>query len=181
MRKTSNEAELKRGLRELERAREGELQPKRDRLATLDGLIAEAEKKIKRLVAEFANEKDEIAAEALREQRQAAIKSRDALRKEQALLQAELDRREMSPERQATIFQMARAVGRRMGGNPTVSQKRDLLEALEVRVTFYRLEEKRRVLLDWAIGKGAALYLGDDCPCLSSTGSGPCSPPRRGQ
>lgn len=168
LRKTSNEAELKRALQELGQERESELQPKYERLASLDGLIAEAEGKIKRLVAEFANERDETALDALRTQRQAVIKSRDGLQKEQALLKAELERREVSPERRATIFQMARAFGRRMGGNPSVSQKRDFLDALEVRVTFWRLEEKRRVQLDWAIGKGAALLLGEEVSCLSS-------------
>jgi DNA invertase Pin-like site-specific DNA recombinase len=179
LRNTSNEANLKKGLRELGQTRAAELQPKYERLASLDGLIADTEARIKRLVAEFANERDDTALEALRAQRQAAIKNRDALLKEQTLLKAELDRREVHPERQATIFQMARAVGRRMGANPTVNQRRDLLEALEVKVTFWRLEEKRRALLDWAIGKGAALYLGDEGPCLSSIDWAPCNPRRR--
>jgi hypothetical protein len=177
---TSDEAELKRGLRELGQARAAELEPKQEELESLKRLIADSEKKIKRLVAEFANEKDESALDELRAQRHAEVKHRESLAKRRDLVEAEIAKRARPPEWQATTFQMARAIGRRMGGNPTVSQKRDILEALEVQVTFFRLEDRRRLLLDWEIGEGAALYLGDDSPCLPTAGWAPYNPRRRG-
>jgi len=179
MANTENDTKLREGIAKMGTARETELVHKRERLATCEGLLVALAKKIRRIVADLYGAETDVTAEALRGQRAAAEKEYIGLSKERDMLLAEVARRELTQERQEQIYQMARAIGRRMGGYKTAEQKRAGLEALEVSVKFWRLDSKRRIDFDWALGAGAVLYLGDDNPCLPNTDWGPCTLPRR--
>lgn len=165
-----DEGQIKRGVYRLAEKREQELEPKRQRLGTVDDLVGQAERSIKRLAAEFAGATDEVIADALREQMQATGKQREALARERELLIAELDQREMSKEKQAAILKMAAEITQKLGTDPGMEHKRALLEALEVEVEFWRLDE-RRIRVNWAIAAGITVYLDDVVSTHSWLGS----------
>lgn len=142
------------GLKKLEEQREQELQPSRDRLAMIADLMDQAERKINRLAAEFANTTEPVITEALRAQMKAAARERESLLTEQAILRAKVEQRELSASKIEAVKKHARAVQSRLDGNPSCDRKRELLEFWSVSVSV-RWEEGRRwldmscIVKDW--------------------------------
>lgn len=128
-----DEARLEAGLIEYTRRCETELQPKRERLSLIDGLIAEAEHKVKRLASAFADEKDDLIAAALRDEMRAASRVCDALKVERDALRAEVVQGELTEAERLQIKELAAEVRQRLEA-PTLEQKRALIDLLDVRV-----------------------------------------------
>lgn len=87
---------LENGLRTYSARRESELSPKRERLETVNSLIARQEGAIQRLAAEFAQQESKVVQAALKEQMHTAGRDLDALEGERTILQAEVKQAEFS-------------------------------------------------------------------------------------
>lgn len=129
----SDPEKLDKGLRELAERQETELQPKYERLALVIDLVIETENKIKRLAGAFADERDEMIADALRAEMKAAGRERDALVAEREGLRAELTAGKMTETERNAIKTLAAEVTRNLA-TPTFAQKRALMNLLDVRV-----------------------------------------------
>ncbi|MCA1554290.1 MAG: recombinase family protein [Chloroflexi bacterium] len=129
----TDEEKLDKGLREMATLRESELEPKRARLETIDGLVAKAEAKVKRLAAVIADTDDEASLDALRAELKVAGKTRDALMAERETIRAELAHGELTEADRARIMALASVIRARLGDEPTFEQKRELLELLDLR------------------------------------------------
>jgi hypothetical protein len=85
-----------------------ELSPKRDRLATVVGLIGETESQIKRLATAYAEAENDVVAESLKAELRNAGKKLDALRDESARLEAEIGMGKLLPDEVAAIKELSR-------------------------------------------------------------------------
>ncbi|MFX1412114.1 MAG: hypothetical protein ACFFA6_17360 [Promethearchaeota archaeon] len=84
-----------------------ELSPKRDRLATVRGLIDKVEGQIKRLATAYAEAENDVVAESLKAELRNAGKKLDALRDESARLEAEIGMGKLLPDEVAAIKKLA--------------------------------------------------------------------------
>ena len=128
-----DESKLDKGLQELAERQDTELQPKRERLALIDELIAEAERKVKRLASAFAEERDELIAATLRGEMKTAGRQREALMAERDTLHADLTQGEMTEAEQAAVKALAAEIRQRLA-DPTFDKRRVLMNLLDVRV-----------------------------------------------
>ncbi len=139
---------LDKGLRALAERQETELYPKYERLALIVDLIAEAERKIKRLAGAFAEERDEMIAAALRGEMKAAARERDALIAERDSLRADLTLGQMTEAERKAVMALADEVRRNLGV-ATFAQKRALLNLLDVRVKLEWRDGVKGLLVSW--------------------------------
>lgn len=123
---------------------EGELQAKRERLAQVEELITEAEQKVRRLARAFGDEKDETVAAALRAEMKVASRSLDSLKAERETLCAVIEQGAIDDNKREYILQQARKFRARLS-DPTIEQKRSLLDAINFRAKF-RIDETGRWL-----------------------------------
>lgn len=120
---------LRHGIRRMAEREATELQPKRERLALLEELIAKEERKIARLIEEFSNAEDAIILDALREKRKEASKNREALVAERVILDADLSQKMMTPQQEEAILEKARALRTELD-DPDFETKRYFLDRL---------------------------------------------------
>ena len=104
----TDEAGLKESLRKYQAEREELNHPLRDKLKTVDGLIAEHEKQLERLLDLYLG--GDFAKEMLVERKQRLEKTLDGLREEQTRLAALLKEQEFSESRIMSILEFAQAV-----------------------------------------------------------------------
>jgi NAD(P)-dependent dehydrogenase (short-subunit alcohol dehydrogenase family) len=99
----------------------------------IDHLVAEAERKVKRLASAFADERDELIAATLRGEMKAAGREREALMAERDTLQADLTQGEMTEAERAEVKALAAEIHQRLA-DPTFDKRRVLMNLLDVRV-----------------------------------------------
>ncbi len=126
-------ARLEAGLSAMVDRRETDVQPKRERLAMTESLIADAERKIKRLASAYAEESDAMVSSALRTEMKAAGREREALIAERESLRAQLTQGEVTEADRQTIREVAANIQHKLSA-PTFEQMRELLNILEVQV-----------------------------------------------
>jgi site-specific DNA recombinase len=137
-----DEDSLKEGLLEVSEIRHTELQPKRARLDIIENLIADAERKVKKLAAAFAAERDEVVEAALRGEMKAAGRERELLAAEREAIQAELRQGEITESDRAIILGLAAEIRQRLG-EPSYESKRSLVNMLDVRLQLVIREEQK--------------------------------------
>lgn len=135
---------LRAGLADYAQTREGELEPKRDRLGKVGELIAEADRKIRRLATAFGNEPDEIVADALRGEMKATSRIRESLILEADQLHAQIENRAITKPQEQSILAQAAAIRDKLR-NPTPAQKRALFDVLDFKAVF-RVDDTGRWL-----------------------------------
>jgi site-specific DNA recombinase len=159
-------ARLDRGLRRLQKRTAAELQPKRDRLAAVEGLIEKADKKIQKLVSAFADddavdEDDENAAvaNAVKAEIKTANNRRKAFLAERDRLLAELAQGEISDEAREGI---RGRIGEILGAvhRATYADKRFVIEKLDVKAQIRHSPKGCRLQVSCALApKGVSLPL----------------------
>ena len=144
------------GLREYAAGRAREVQPIQSEADSIGELLAKAERKVSRYAAALGDEDDEIAAAALQQQMGLAAQELARLRERAAKLAGLIEQHEVSQGKIDEIRRMTAAIRRRLPGDPSIAQKRDLLDVLSVSVKLRRDEQGRRWLdlscgiPDWA-------------------------------
>jgi site-specific DNA recombinase len=144
------------GLREYADQRAHEVQPIQSEAASIGELLAKVERKVSRYAAALGDEDDEIKTEALNQQLSLAAQELARLRERQAKLAGLIEQHEVSQGKIDEIRRMTAAIRRRLPGDPSTAQKRDLLDVLNVSVKLRRDEAGRRWLdlscgiPDWA-------------------------------
>ena len=128
-----NEENLEKGLKQVNEDREKGLTEKRERLALLESLVSDAERKVKRLVKAFSEEDDDLIAEALRAEMKAAGRIKDALVIEERVLRIEIEQGLLSEADLQAITAMARQIRGNLA-EPDFLTKRAVMHALEVKV-----------------------------------------------
>lgn len=156
-------AQLEEGLTHYGAQREADAQPLRERVAGLNLEIAEAERRIKVLAAEFAGEKDEFIAATLRTQQKQAAAQRAAAIAARSKVNAQLTRAELSEADKAQIRAWAAEV-RAEWPELTFEKRRALLAMID----FQAQAEYRADVLGLAMTCG--LKLGDDWRSLEKEG-----------
>lgn len=141
-----DEEKLNAGLRAWSNRSETELEPKRERLSLIEKLVTDAEGKIKRLTAAFADEQDETISVAIRGQMREAGRERTALVAERDGLRAELTQSELSPTDVEAIKYVAADIRRKLS-DPTLEQRRALLNLLDVQVKLAWKDDERCVIV----------------------------------
>jgi site-specific DNA recombinase len=135
-----------RGLRDYADRRAREVKPMRTEADSLADLIAKAERKVTRYAAAMGDEDDEIAAAAMRHQMALAAQELARLRERQAQVAGLIEQREISQDKIAMVRRMAPALRRRLLGNISHVDKRDLLDVLSVSVKLRRDDQAQRWL-----------------------------------
>ena len=128
------------GLQEMIESRADEVGPKRDRVVTLEKLIGDEDKKVKRLVAELAYHDDEIVLEAIRQEINYAMKSRDVLSDERDHLELELSNIVVSENQKNQVLIFAAEIARGLE-NADFEQKRFIMDTLAVRAGLHYEDE----------------------------------------
>ncbi len=141
---------LDRGLKELMRQRAGEVRPKRLRNKNIDMLIDDTKKKIRRLVQEMANHYDDVVLDAFRQEISQYSKNRDALIDERDRLVSELSNTEITEDQKDRIVATAAKIVRGLD-NPSVDNKRQILDILDVHATLYYDDLGKRVEVSCAL------------------------------
>ena len=130
-----DDTKLDKGLDAMAARRENELEPKRQRLATLDDLSAQSERRIRNLSSAIADVDNDIALETMKKDIRAHSRDREAYQAEHERITTELAQREMTEAVRADI---QRAVDKiRITGvldKGLYEDKRYLLDALDVRM-----------------------------------------------
>jgi site-specific DNA recombinase len=134
------------GLREYVARRAREVKPMQTEADSIDDLIEKAGRKVNRFAAEFGNAPNEIVAEAMRQQMNLAAQELSRLQERRSKLVGLIEQREISQSKLEEIRRVAAAIRRRLPGDPTFVQKRDLLDVLDVRVKLRRDEANCRWL-----------------------------------
>ncbi len=138
----SDQAKLSVSLEMWQKHSQSEQEPRHNRLTSVEQLIAQAEHKIKRLTTAFADELDDMVAEAVRQQLKDAGRERTALIAERDALQAALTEGELSADDVKAIQDIAREITGKVT-DATYEQKRALLNMLDVRVKLVWKDEQR--------------------------------------
>ena len=138
----SDPAKLRKGLQEMTERSEAELAPTRARLGIVNDLIAAAEDKIKRLAAAFGEEKDPVIAGALRSEMKLAGSERKALEAERETLAAEVAQGNLTEAEINEVLSLAEQITDKLI-DPTLEQKRGLLNLLDVQVKLGWKESER--------------------------------------
>jgi len=125
---------LKRGLDRMAQRSAAELQPKRDRLTQVEGLLKQCETRIERLMSDWGDEDNEDLRAAAKIEIKRTNKQRDGLIKERDGLNSEIAQAEFSPDlRRDITAKVAEVMGKIH--NATYEKKRYLLDKLDVQLT----------------------------------------------
>jgi site-specific DNA recombinase len=141
-----NDERREKGLREFAARRASEAEPLKTEAESVDELAAKAERKVNRLAAALADEDDAIKAAAFNQQMTTAAQELARLRERQAHLAGLIEQHEISQGKIDEIRSVTAAIRRRLPGDPSNIQKRDLFDVLDVRIKQRRDEAGRRWL-----------------------------------
>ncbi len=174
-----DEMQLEIGLNRFAAQREGDAQPKRDRVAQLESEIAEFERQIRVLAAEVRAEKDEFVAATLREQQRISASQRTAAKAARSKAMAELTRAELTAEDRAQIKAWAAEI-REEWGELTFEQKRTLLAIVDFHATVEYHEDVRGLCMTCGlnvdanlnrVGQWASLEKAESLKCTNGSNS----------
>lgn len=125
---------LKRGLDRMAQRSAAELQPKRDRLVQVEGLLKQCETRIERLMRDWGDEDNEDLRAAAKVEIKRTNKQREGLIKERDGLNNEIAQAEFSPEIRLDVMAKVAEVMDKIH-NATYEKKRYLLDKLDVQLT----------------------------------------------
>jgi site-specific DNA recombinase len=132
----SDDENLKTGLRELVEKRKNELNPKLEKLESIEELISDTENKIHRLVSELSKYDDEVVLLAIRKKINTESTNRESLENEKTRLGSELSQLVISEEMEEQIMKLAAQVREKLPG-ASYEEKRRILDMLEVQIVLY--------------------------------------------
>jgi predicted nuclease with TOPRIM domain len=127
------------GIREMIRTREDDLQPKRERYDYIVKILEKSTHTVRRLVDELADFDGETVKAAIKEKIKQLETEQNMLAEEKIRLAAELAEVEIPRDIEKKIAEIASKVNERLP-NATFDGMRELLELLDVKVTFYNID-----------------------------------------
>ena len=158
----SDEIALEEGLLEMTKEAENELEPTKNRIATISGILTQKERNLSRLLSAFGEEEDLIIADALQKEIKETANVVRSLSNERKSLEDKLEQIEITPEELDWIREIARKVRNRLDSGGTPEDKRFLLDILNFEATAAVTENGERCLeVRCWIGKDALLYISD--------------------
>lgn len=138
----ADDASIDAGVRRMAERREIELAPRRERLATVTDLLADYDKRIKRLARGIAEAEIETVAEALQVELKLAGQQREELAEEKSILCAELGQGDLTPEDVAAIKRIAAELRAELA-DADYQARRFLIDRLDLRLQLRRDEAGR--------------------------------------
>jgi site-specific DNA recombinase len=130
-----DEESLSAGIRAMLDERENHLEPKMERLNTIEGLLASGSSKIHRLVDELSQYDGVAVRDAIREKVKAIETERKILLEEQSRLVVEIEQSRTPPNFESQLRKVAELAKDKIA-DATLQNKRMLLDAFNVRVVY---------------------------------------------
>jgi site-specific DNA recombinase len=143
----TDEEALEEGIRTMMEKREVELEPKQERLKTLENLLLKADTRIHRLVDELSQYDGEAVLVAIREKIKDIEGEKTMLLEEHSRLSMELETLVLPPNFDEQIRKMV-SEAREEINDASFESKRNLLEKLDVKVLYQRNPENDSIKLD---------------------------------
>lgn len=131
-----DEESLSAGIQSLLQEREHQLEPKKERLSTVESLLSGGSSKIHRLVDELSQYDGVEIRDAIREKIKSIESERKMLLEEQSRLIAEIEQSKTPANFESKIRKIAEKVKGKIA-DATLQNKRMLLDAMNVRVVYY--------------------------------------------
>ncbi|MBK8905475.1 MAG: recombinase family protein [Anaerolineaceae bacterium] len=158
----SDEAALEEGLLEMAKQAENELEPTKNRISTIDTILAKKERNLSRLLSAFGEEDDSIIRDALQNEIRETAHMIKSLGNERKGLEDKLNQTGITPEKQDWLREIARNVRSRLDNGGTYEDKRNLLDVLNFEATPGEKENGERFLeVKCWLGEDALLYTTD--------------------
>jgi site-specific DNA recombinase len=139
-----DESSLMEGLHRMAEKQEQENAPRQERLKFIVAEIENVSKRITRLVNGLADEDDKTLAEAIKAQLKVFTKQKDLFEEERVIIENDLSLQSITVGCEQQIIDQVRKIRSRLR-NPTIQQKREILNYLDVRAVFYDNEDGRRI------------------------------------
>lgn len=158
----SDEAALEDGLLEMTKQAENELEPTKNRISTIDTILAQKERNLSRLLSAFGEEEDQIIADALQNEIRETANMVKSFSNERKGLEDKLTQIGITPEKQDWIREVAKKVRSKLDSGGTCEDKRYLLDVLNFEATTGETENGERYLeVKCWLGEDALLYTAD--------------------
>lgn len=143
----TDEETLEVGIRTMIEQRKDELEPKQQRLKTLENLLLKADTRIHRLVNELSQYDGVAVLAVIREKIKDIENEKNLLLEEHSRLSMELENLELPPDFDEQVRNMVREAREEIG-DASFESKRSLLEKLNVQVIYHRNPETRAIRLE---------------------------------
>jgi len=143
----TDEEALQVGIRTMIEQRKDQLQPKQERLKTLESLLLKADTRIHRLVNELSQYDGVAVLAAIREKIKDIENEKNMLLEEHSRLSMEFENLELPPDFDEQVRNMV-SEAREEIGDGSFESKRSLLEKLNVQVLYLRDPETGAIRLD---------------------------------
>ena len=136
---------LREGLRRMAEKREQETAPRQERLKFILAELEQLNARVTRLVNNLADEEEKTLAEAIKAQLKIFTRQKDSFEEERGALELELSQQAITAEYQQRVIARVQKIRKKMNKPPSFTQKRELLDDLDVLVVFYDNEDGRRL------------------------------------
>jgi site-specific DNA recombinase len=143
----TDEEALEVGIRTMIEKRKNELEPKQERLKTLESLLLKADTRIHRLVNELSQYDGVAVLAAIREKIKDIENEKNMLLEEHSRISMELENLELPPDFDEQVRNMVREAREEIG-DASFESKRSLLEKLNVQVLYHRDPETGAIRLN---------------------------------
>src|SRR6185503_13957388 len=140
-----NENNLEDGIRAMMEKRASELEPKRERLNTVENLRLRADTRIERLVDELSQYDGNAVKDVIREKIREIENERNIISEEEERLLKELEQSDIAPNFEKQIKRTAEIIRGKLSG-ATIQDKRIVLEALGLQARHYYDPERGDIL-----------------------------------
>jgi site-specific DNA recombinase len=138
----TDEQELEAGLAQLSELRENELADKRERLERISDLLGASGETISRLARAMRENSNPAVLKALETELGIAAREQEALVSERETLRAQVTQGRLTEADRDAIRSFASEIRRKID-NPTIEQKRQVLDILDCRVELQQREDER--------------------------------------
>ncbi|MCA9953884.1 MAG: recombinase family protein [Anaerolineales bacterium] len=161
----SDEAALEEGLLEMTKQAENELEPTKNRISTIDTILAKKERNLSRLLSAFGEEEDSIIGDALQNEMRETAQMIKSLSNERKGLEDKLNQIGITSEKRDSLREIARKVRTKLDNGGTYEDKRYLLDVLNFEAITGETEYGERYLeVKCWLGEDALLYTADAGP-----------------
>jgi hypothetical protein len=134
-----DEISLMAGIQEMIQRREDDIQPKRERYDYIVKMLEVSTEKIRRLIDELADFDGELIKATVKEKIKQLEIEHNMFTEEKIRLASELAQFEIPPDIEKKVLEIASKVSNRLP-NATFNGMREILELLDVKVTFYNID-----------------------------------------
>lgn len=148
-----------------------QLEPKKARIALLDEMISKAKRQLARLARDLGDLDSDEGRAAIKAEMQSVTANSNALRKEREAQAGQLAEAELTPEREATIRAILRAIRARID-TANFEQRRELLNLLDFRAQLEYKGNRRGLYCTCGLAANPEFLAIDKCSSASSSPTG---------